>query len=77
MKSDDLLDVKGKTCPMPVLLTRKKIRTMEPGTVLEIIGDFPPAKTNIQNFLISNGHEILEVHEEQGIYHIFTKIQGK
>ena len=51
MKADDFLDVKGKTCPMPVLLTRKKIRTVEPGKILEIIGDFQPAKKNIQNLV--------------------------
>ena len=76
MKADDFVDVKGKTCPMPVLLTRKKIRTVEPGIILEIIGDFQPAKKNIQNFLNTNGHEVLEIQEEQGIYHIFTKISG-
>jgi tRNA 2-thiouridine synthesizing protein A len=74
MSPDESLDVKGKTCPMPVLLTRKKIRTMTPGQTLEIIGDFPPAKTNIQNFLNTNGHEIIDVKEAEGIYHIFTKI---
>ncbi|MHA1357343.1 MAG: sulfurtransferase TusA family protein [Candidatus Helarchaeota archaeon] len=76
MLSDESLDVKGKTCPMPVLLTRKKIRTMTAGQTLEIIGDFPPAKTNIQNFLNRNGHEIIEVKEVDGIYHIFTKVKS-
>jgi tRNA 2-thiouridine synthesizing protein A len=75
MKPDAVLDVKGKTCPMPVLMTRKKIRGLELGTILEIIGDFPPAKANIQNFLATNGHEVLEVQDEAGIYHIFTRIK--
>ncbi len=74
MEIVEVLDVRGKTCPMPVLLTRKKIRMLESGVVLEIIGDFLPAKTNIQNFLTSNGHEILNVKEKNGIYHIFTKV---
>ena len=74
MKVDSTLDVKGKTCPMPVLLTKKKIRTMESGKLLEIIGAFPPAKANIQNFLDTNGHEIIDIQEINGDYHIFTKI---
>jgi len=61
---------------MPVLLTRRKIKTLAPGTILEIIGDFPPAKQNIQNFLATNGYEVLEVQEKAGIYHIFTKLKG-
>jgi len=77
MKSDETLDVKGKTCPMPVLLAKKKIKTIAPGKILEIIGDFPPAKVNLQNFLITNGHEVLEIQEKQGIYRIYTKIKGQ
>jgi tRNA 2-thiouridine synthesizing protein A len=77
MKSDETLDVKGKTCPMPVLLAKKKIKTIAPGIILEIIGDFPPAKVNLQNFLITNGHEVLEIQEKQGIYRIYTKIKGQ
>ena len=77
MNPDDIIDVKGKTCPMPVLLTRKKIRTMEPGQTLEIIGDFPPAKTNLQNFLTTNDHEVLEIQEADGVYHIYAKISEK
>lgn len=76
MKSDEILDVKGKTCPMPVLLTKKKLKTVEPGKILEIIGDFPPAKVNLQNFLTTTGCEILEIQEKNGIYHIYTKIKG-
>lgn len=61
---------------MPVLLTKKKIKTLEPGKILEIIGDFPPAKKNIQNFLNINGHEVLDIQEEEGVYHIYTKKEG-
>ena len=75
MEFDEDLDVKGKTCPMPVLLTRKKIRTLESGKVLKIFGDFEPAKTNIQNFLRKEGHEVLEVEEEGEIYSIYTKLK--
>jgi tRNA 2-thiouridine synthesizing protein A len=75
MKPDEILDVKGKTCPMPVLLAKKKLKTLEPGKVLEIIGDFPPAKINLQNFLTTTGCEILEIQEAHGIYHIYTKIK--
>ncbi|MHA1266403.1 MAG: sulfurtransferase TusA family protein [Candidatus Helarchaeota archaeon] len=76
MNTAAVLDVKGKTCPMPVLLTRRKIKSLKPGSILEIIGDFQPAKKNIQHFLTTNGHEILKIQEEDGIYHIFTKISS-
>ena len=75
MNVDERLDVKGKTCPMPVLLARKKIRQMDPGgKILEIIGDFQPAKINLQDFLKKEGHEVLEVTENEGVYTILAKI---
>ena len=73
MEFDEFLDVKGKTCPMPVLMTRKKIRTLISGKVLKIIGDFEPAKINIQNFLKKEGHQVLQVEEEGEIYSIYAK----
>lgn len=59
---------------MPVLLTRKKVREVGPGKILKIVGDFQPAKTNIQDFLRKEGHDILAVEEEQGVYYILTRI---
>jgi len=74
MEFDEELDVKGKTCPIPVLKTRKKIRELEPKKILKITGDFEPAKTNIQNFLRKEGHEVLKIVEIGEIYDIYAKI---
>ena len=73
MNFDEDLNVKGKTCPIPVLLTRKKIRTLENGKILKIVGDFQPAKSNIQNFLIKEGYQVLKIEENEDIYSIYTK----
>ncbi|NVM02872.1 MAG: sulfurtransferase TusA family protein [Candidatus Helarchaeota archaeon] len=58
---------------MPVLLTRKKIREIGSGKILEIIGDFPPAKENIQRFLEKEGHKVLEVKDGSQDYKILVK----
>ncbi|MFX1450412.1 MAG: sulfurtransferase TusA family protein [Promethearchaeota archaeon] len=73
MQPEENLDVRGKTCPMPVLLTRKKIREIGSGKILEIIGDFQPAKENIQKFLEKEGHKILEIKDESKDYKILIK----
>ncbi|NHI94682.1 MAG: sulfurtransferase TusA family protein [Candidatus Lokiarchaeota archaeon] len=75
MNFDENLDVKGKTCPIPVLLTKKKIKTLESGKILKIIGDFEPAKDNIQNFLKKEGYEILLIEEDGQFYSIYTKLK--
>ncbi|MHA1298169.1 MAG: sulfurtransferase TusA family protein [Candidatus Helarchaeota archaeon] len=73
MNPDETLDVKGKTCPMPVLLTRKKIREIGPGKILEIVGDFQPAKANIRKFLEREGHQILDFQNSAPIYKFIIK----
>ena len=73
MEADVTLDVRNKVCPMPVLLTRRKLEEMESGKVLHIIGNIPASKENIQRFAQGHGHEILEVTEERTQYEIFIK----
>ncbi len=74
MEFDEELDIKGKTCPMPVLLTRKKIRVLQSKQILKIVGDFEPARVNIQNFLNKEGHEVIKVEQEDDVYSIFARI---
>ncbi|MHA1694068.1 MAG: sulfurtransferase TusA family protein [Candidatus Helarchaeota archaeon] len=67
------LDVRRMTCPMPVLKTRKKIKEIGNNKVLKIIGDFQPAKKNIQEFLKKEGYPVLKVEDIGKEYIIYTK----
>ncbi len=67
------LDVRGEVCPMPVLKTKKAIEEIVEGEILEIILDYPPSRENVKRFLLSEGHEIIEMVEEGGV----TKIRAK
>lgn len=58
---------------MPVLLTRKKIKEIGSGKILEIIGDFQPSKENLRRFLEKEGHEILEFEENSNKYKFVIK----
>jgi len=68
MKSDEIIDVMGKSCPMPLFLTKKKLKSMEIGKILKITGDFLPAKENIIKFLEKGGYKILNLEEERDPY---------
>ncbi len=41
--ADEVLDVQGEICPYPQIYTRKKLESMAPGRVLEVLTDHPPA----------------------------------
>ncbi len=71
--ADEVLDVKGLTCPAPLVETRKKLKRMEVGKTLEVIGDHGPSKKEVPEMIGEIGHHILSVTEENGIWHVFIK----
>ena len=54
-----VLDVTGLQCPLPVLKTQKALRSLESGTVLEVISTDPMAAIDIPHFCTEHGHTIL------------------
>lgn len=58
--SFEKLDVKGKMCPMPVALTKRKLEGMSSGQLLEVTGEGSLEFDNIQRWVKNNGHEVVE-----------------
>lgn len=58
--SFEKLDVKGKMCPMPVALTKRKLEGMSSGQLLEVSGEGSLEFDNIQRWIKNNGHEVVE-----------------
>jgi tRNA 2-thiouridine synthesizing protein A len=76
IKADLLLDVKGLTCPMPVLKTKKAIDGMGSGQTLEVIATDPASKADIPAFLNRLGHELVEAGEKDGIFSFLIRKNG-
>ncbi len=56
----ELLDTNGQVCPMPAVLTKRRIEKLNVGQILEVIGDCGPSLENIEKWAKNNGHEVLE-----------------
>ena len=41
------VDVRGQTCPVPLVETRKALRKASPGDVIEVVGTHPASKKEI------------------------------
>lgn len=67
------LDVRGKACPLPVISMRSKLKEMKSGEVLEIITDFAASRDNIKRTATKEGHEILDIVEQNGSFRIFIR----
>jgi len=71
--SVETLDVKGKMCPIPVALTKRKLSEMQPGQLLEVVGEGELEFDNIQRWLKNNGHEILKISKNNNEFNILIK----
>ena len=61
---DEDLDCTGLYCPTPIFETRKKIDSMQSGSVLKIIADDPAAEADIPSWARTTGNEILSMIKE-------------
>ncbi|MDR6749292.1 MULTISPECIES: sulfurtransferase TusA family protein [Bacillus] len=64
MTSDQMLDVKGLACPMPIIRTKKKMNDLTEGQVLEIHATDKGAKADLAAWAKSSGHELITQTEE-------------
>lgn len=54
------LDAKRLLCPMPVIRTQDKIKTLNAGDVLEVVCTDPGALNDVPAWCRINGHRVLE-----------------
>ena len=65
-KPDKFLDCSGLMCPMPIVKTRRAIKGMEIGQVLEMIATDPGAVPDMQAWENQTRHELLVAEEQDG-----------
>lgn len=64
MTSDQMLDVTGLACPMPIIRTKKKMNDLTEGQVLEIHATDKGAKADLAAWAKSSGHELITQTDE-------------
>jgi tRNA 2-thiouridine synthesizing protein A len=63
---DALLDTRGLLCPLPVVKTRERIKTLPPGSRLDVLADDPLARLDMQAFCARDGHHYLGARDLTG-----------
>jgi len=64
MNADKVLDAKGLACPMPIVKTRKEMKEMITGQVLQILATDKGAKADLTAWAKSGGHEMMDSQVE-------------
>ena len=66
--SETILDVKGLTCPLPVLKANKALRGMAAGARLTVLATDPASVADFNAFCRETGHALVAFSEDQGSY---------
>ena len=65
MQADVKLDTLGYFCPMPIIMTSKKIKELTLGQVLEVVSDDEGIKKDMPAWCETTGHALMGMEEEQ------------
>ncbi|MBU0729304.1 MAG: sulfurtransferase TusA family protein [Proteobacteria bacterium] len=71
--ADHVLDTQGLSCPMPMLKTKKTMKNVASGQILEVIGTDPGSKNDIPDWIKKSGHELVGSTDEGGVFRFFIK----
>jgi tRNA 2-thiouridine synthesizing protein A len=58
--ADQVLDVKGLNCPLPILRVKKAIKDVAVGDTLQVLATDPGAAKDFETFCRSSGNELVE-----------------
>lgn len=67
------LDLKGLSCPMPVVKTKKALDSMQAGQVLFVEVTDKGSKADIPAMLKRTGNELLGVEEKDNVFNFLIK----
>ena len=68
MSDEILLDVKGMSCPLPVLRANRSLRSMAPGARLRVLATDRAAIADFRAFCRETGHTLMAFSEEAGVF---------
>jgi tRNA 2-thiouridine synthesizing protein A len=64
------VDVRGQTCPVPLVECRKALMKASPGDVVEVVGDHDSSKKEIPMAVDALGLKILGITEQGNVWTI-------
>ena len=67
------LDARGSFCPGPLMELIAGMKMAEVGDELELLSSDKGSANDVPEWIKKVGHEILETHEEAGVWHITVK----
>lgn len=66
--ADQVLDVKGLNCPLPILRAKKALKDMATGQTLEVLATDPGAVKDFEAFCRTTGNELVESRQQDKVF---------
>ena len=76
IQADEVIDTVGLYCPVPIIRTAERIKTMRPGRTLEILSDDRVVLIDLPAWCRSTGHDYLGHTRDGGEYRLFVRKTG-
>ncbi len=70
----EIFDLKGLICPLPVIRTQNKIKTLNSGDILVVLCSDPGALHDIPAWCRIHGHEIIDSQNKDGEITLTIKV---
>ena len=71
--SEMILDVKGMTCPLPVLRANRVLRGLDGGARLRVLVTDRASVADFQIYCRETGHALLSWSEDSGVFHFVIR----
>jgi tRNA 2-thiouridine synthesizing protein A len=62
------LDLKGQSCPLPIVKTAQAMKEMQPGELLEVLATDPGSVADFDAWCKSTGNELVEHGEDASVF---------
>ena len=62
------LDLKGLSCPVPIVKTAKAVKELASGDLIEALATDPGSVADFAAWCRSTGNELVEQREQDGVY---------
>ncbi|MEW9675562.1 sulfurtransferase-like selenium metabolism protein YedF [Lentibacillus sp. L22] len=71
MSADYTLDLRGESCPYPVIYTMETLQKMHDGELLQVITDCPSSFRNIPEEIQKHGYQFAKEPVKNGPEYLF------
>lgn len=67
------LDLRGLTCPMPLLKTKQALNRLDAGKIIKVIATDPGSERDFQVFARQSGVRLLQMHKDAAEFHYWLQ----